>query len=290
MATGRVKVHMVNARSASLGEPVDISLHHMSTGSHSIARRQSVKTITITGLREPPEGLYRLEVDPPSYLPVGAFVNTISDEPVRLVFPIDPGKVRGAKFPSFDQLSPDARRILTLSSAVLGFAGAAAHSLWDGFDDIRRAGFLNIVAKSQSTAFTNGRPVTSYLRELREVRGDRFFIDVPQELREETKNAVLTGLFSAVNGSLHHPPAGFSHAGSFKTHDRYGNLQLTFFSDGTNWKADVDIDDAGGLEHVFQVLRNTLTGRPTHPYDIHQILLVHQRLDPGYDLLVNGAA
>ena len=47
-----------------------------------------------------------------------------------------------------------------------------------------------------------------------------------------------------------------------------------------------DIDDAAGLEHLFQVLRNELTGRPTHPYDIHEILIKHQMLDPGYELVV----
>jgi hypothetical protein len=49
---------------------------------------------------------------------------------------------------------------------------------------------------------------------------------------------------------------------------------------------DIDIDDAGGILHVFQVLRNAVTGRPTHPYDIHEILLAHQGIDPGYQLLV----
>ena len=44
---------------------------------------------------------------------------------------------------------------------------------------------------------------------------------------------------------------------------------------GDECVADIDIDDAGGLGHL-QVRRNTLTGRPTHPYDIHQ------KLDPGY--------
>jgi hypothetical protein len=111
-------------------------------------------------------------------------------------------------------------------------------------------------------------------------------VDVPQELREETKNSALGGLFNGVSGSLHHPPAGFDLAGSFKTSDRYGNLQLTFFSEGSNWRADVDIDDAGGLEHVFQVARNRVSGQPTHPFDIHEILVVHQRLNPGYDLML----
>ena len=47
----------------------------------------------------------------------------------------------------------------------------------------------------------------------------------------------------------------------------------------------IDIDDAAGLGHVFQVLRNHLTGNPTHPYNIHQILIAHQHLDPGYRLI-----
>jgi hypothetical protein len=92
-------------------------------------------------------------------------------------------------------------------------------------------------------------------------------------------------LFRSVNGALHEPPDGFAPAGSFKTHDAFGNLQLTFFRKAADWQAEVDIDDAAGLPHVFQVMRNHLTGDPTHPYNIHQILMAHQHLDPGYRLL-----
>jgi len=67
--------------------------------------------------------------------------------------------------------------------------------------------------------------------------------------------------------------------------DAFGNLQLTFFESGTRCVADIDIDDAAGLRHVFQVMRNHLTGSPTHPYNIHQILIKHQHLDPGYRLV-----
>jgi len=87
-----------------------------------------------------------------------------------------------------------------------------------------------------------------------------------------------------VSPLLHHQPAGFTHAGSFKTQDHYGNLQLTFFTNGTDWVADIDIDNANGLEHVFQVLHNQLTGKPTHPYSIHDILVAYQKLDPAYEL------
>jgi hypothetical protein len=60
---------------------------------------------------------------------------------------------------------------------------------------------------------------------------------------------------------------------------------MTFFRSTDRVVAEIDIDDAAGLGHVFQVLRNHFTGKPTHPYNIHQILLVHQQLDPGYDLV-----
>jgi hypothetical protein len=286
MPAGRLKVQLVNTRGTALGEAVDISLHHMTTGTSSLVRRQSARTMILTGLRPAPNGLYRLLVDPPSYLPVSVFANTGSDEIVPLVFPVDPAKVSAVRFPAFAAVSDDAQRILSASSNVLGFEGRSGKPLWDALDDIRKAGILNILAKTQSTAFANGRTVASYFTELREARGDRFFIDVTQQLREETKNAVLAGLFSQVDESLHHPPPGFGHAGSFKTPDRYGNLQLTFFTDGATWRADVDIDDAGGLEHVFQVVRNSVSGRPTHPFDIHEILVTHQRLEPGYDILV----
>jgi hypothetical protein len=111
---------------------------------------------------------------------------------------------------------------------------------------------------------------------------------VDKALREETKNSALRRLFYEAPEGLHHPPVGFDLAGSYKTNDHYGNLQLSFFAkpDGSEWLADVDIDDAAGLAHVFQVLRNELTKKPTHPYDIHEILLAYQHLDPGYSLTV----
>ena len=91
------------------------------------------------------------------------------------------------------------------------------------------------------------------------------------------------------DGNSHHTwwaPDGFDHAGSFKSTDHFANLQLTFFAQGDQWMADIDIDDANGVEHLFQVLRNAITGRPTHPYEIHELLVSYQKLDPGYTLVV----
>ena len=38
--------------------------------------------------------------------------------------------------------------------------------------------------------------------------------------------------------------------------------------------------------HIFQVVGNWATGTPTNPYDIHEILVAYQLLDPGYELKV----
>jgi len=218
-----------------------------------------------------------------AYLPSGAFVKLLSeDADLTMNFAIDAARVKDVEFPAFARLGGELRDLLKSSKQVLGFEKKPAQDIYDGIDAIRRAGLLNIMRKCAATSLPNGRVVSSYLTGLFELRGDRFFCGVPQALREDVKNSVPTGLFEPVPEGLHHPPVGFEHAGSFKTADHYGNLQLTFFANGDEWRADIDIDDAQGLEHVFQVLRNTLTGRPTHPYDIHEILLLHQKLDVGY--------
>lgn len=284
----RLELQLLNVRGKPLGQPVDVMIRHMTTGRLRIARVKATAKARIGGLKE--DGVYRVDVDPPSYLAAGAFVmlRPSGATPLSLQFPIDPQKVKRVTFPAYDDetFDDDGRRILEASRAVLGFEGQTGAVLYDSFDDIRRAGFLNIVAKMAVTGLTSSRAVSSYVQELTELRGDRFFAVVPHELREEVKHSEQAGIFEPAPDVLHHPPAGFERAGSFKTRDHYGNLQLSFFTNGPDWRVDVDIDDANGLEHVFQVLKHQLTDGRTHPYDIRDILIVHQKLDPGYELVV----
>jgi hypothetical protein len=271
----------------SAGKPIEedavVMIRQMATGVVKSVRSGGKDPVPISGLDSGANGLYRVEVDPAAYLPSGAFVKLLSeDTDLAMNFAIDAARVKNVDFPAFAKLGGELRDLLKGSKQVLGFEKTPAQDIYDGLDSIRRAGLLNIMRKCAATSLPNGRVVSSYLTELFELRGDRFFCGVPQALREDVKNSVPSGLFEPVPEGLHHPPVGFEHAGSFKTADHYGNLQLTFFAKGDEWRADIDIDDAQGLEHVFQVLRNALTGRPTHPYDIHEILLLHQKLDVGY--------
>lgn len=289
--TGSLRLSLVDVFGAFLDEPVDILLTHQGLTSRAVVRDVRARgPIRITGLLAPPDGLYRLEIDAPSYRPVQRFVRvTVPPADIRMVFAVNPHKVLRTTFPPYEQLPAEARRSLESSSQVLGFAGQAGRDLYGRLDDLRRAGLLNILAKSDCVRFADGSSVLSYYGELLELRGDRFFVRVPHELREQTRHSVAEGLFEPVTGILHRPPDGFTRAGSFKTGERYGNLHLTFFAnDRGAWVADVDIDDAAGIEHIFQVARNALRGQPTHPYDIHQILVAYQEIDPGYRFLLRG--
>jgi hypothetical protein len=273
-----------------LKESVDVRLQHTTLASASVRTRLPAgKSAVITGLQQQPQGTYRIEVDPPSYLPVSRFVVIKSEgtTSINIPFPVDPSRVKRVEFPKYNELGDDARRVLEASDNVLGFETLSGAALYERLDDVRRAGLLNILAKLGRTPLSDdGRSALSFVQRLVELRGDRFFAVVQKTLREEAKNGVHTNQFVSADDVLHHPPDGFDHAGSFKTTDHFANLQLTFFAHGDQWMADIDIDDANGVEHLFQVLRNALAGRPTHPYDIRELLVSYQKLDPGYALIV----
>jgi hypothetical protein len=284
----KLRLSLTDVYGKPLKEKVDVILRSLDLSNVTRNTIDSSTKVDLAGLHGAPQGRYRIEVDPPSYQLVTIFFNMKASgiTPLGLTFPVDLDKITKVNFPLFPALPAELRRLLENSANVLAFIGKSGADLYTALDDIRRAGLLNIATKCGATNFENGRNVLSYVQELKELRGDRFFAVVPKELREETKNSVSAKLFQAVDESLHHPPDGFSHAGSFKTGDHAGNLQLTFFMRGDDCVADIDIDDANGFEHIFQVLHNSLTGQPTHPYNIHEILVGVQHLDPGYTFVL----
>jgi len=285
---GKLKLDLQDVFDKRIQEKVDISLRNLQLGHAPQFRNvDASKSITIGDLFTAPQGNYQLVVDPPSYNPVNHFLmiktNGVTEKAVAL--PVDITKIVSVTFPPFAKVTKVLKRLMTTSANVFGFENKTGADLYDSLDDVRRAGTLNIATKTLSTTFSNGVSVLSLIKELRELRGDRFFAVVEKSLREETIHSVNSGLFHKVDESLHHLPPefeGFEPADSFKTDDQYGNLQLSFFRKGDQFVADIDIDDAGGLGHIFQVLKNHFTGGPTHPYNIHEILIKHQHLDPGY--------
>ncbi len=287
---GKLNLELVDVYGDRISERVDVALHNQGLAERLLLRNvDASKKVAITNLQSGPHGLYRIEIDPPSYLPVNRFFRVPSGRSgeLHVTCPVDHSKVRLVEFPKFATLHADYVRLLGASMDVLGFANVSGEDLYNNLDDLRKAGMLNILAKSARTRYAGGKSVVDYLHLLQELRQDRFFVRISKELRDETKNSVASGLFIPASATLHSAPDGFISAGSFKTDDHYGNLQLTFWQRGEEWMADIDIDDASGLAHVFQVVRNSLSGRPTHPFDIHQILIAYQEIDPGYRLVVH---
>lgn len=288
---GRLQLSVTNVYGDFIKEPADIQLRHQTLSEQVVLRNVSADgPIVAAGLRSNPLGLYRAFIDAPSYLPSAFMVSIPNTGTLEKNVPlaVDYRKVTKVRFPDWPALLCG-RELLERSKTVLGFPNQSGEALYTALDDVRRAGLLNILAKCRCTPVSGNKTVVDYLADVKEIRGDRFFVAVPQELREEVKNAALDEHFRAVPSTLHTPPSGFTHAGSWKTLDLYGNLQLTFFSDGANWLADIDIDDGAGLAHVFQVVRNSVEHRQTHPYDISQILIRSQEIDPGYRLLLDTA-
>lgn len=290
---GKLELELLDVHGQFLNERVDITLRNQVLD-HFVKKSQKASAkFIIPNLHGDPQGRYRLDIAPLSFMHVEDFIITKSSgvTPYRALVPVNPKKVMKVNFPRYDKLPTDGQTLLSKSDRILAFEGITGATLYAALEkeSLKLAGMMNIIAKTNATRLSNGRTVLSYLQELRELRGDRFFVVASKELREETKHSVADGVFKKADSSMHHLPSqflGYTDAGSFKTTERYGNLQLTFFMKGDDCVADIDIDDASGLEHFFQVVNNMLPGNDTHPYTIHEILVAHQKLDPGYSFVI----
>ena len=196
---GQLRLELVDVYGTRLNQSVDILLRHQQLSDRRIVRGvRSSSRILIRDLHGAPQGLYRIEVDPPAYLPVSQFVNLgasgLTD--LKLIFPGRYSKNRSRRVSlSSTDLAEPVQQLLKRSQTVLGFEGTTGSALFGALDDIRKAGLLNIAAKAQSALLSNGKTVFPQVQQLLEVRGDRFFARVPKQLREETKNSVDAGLF-----------------------------------------------------------------------------------------------
>jgi hypothetical protein len=236
-------------------------------------------------------GRYELLVSAKLYSSVHQFVRVFQDKEtvLEIVFPLKASKVVGIKAPAYGSLADELAAVL-IASEVESFPGMKGQDLYKALDDPRKAGLLNLYAKMSSTVFRLPQPrnAFSYVKALTRLRGDRFFAHVDKALRDEVKNSGTYKLFHKQPGGMHQPPPGYQLVDSYKTLEKYGNLQITFFnnSETLDYIADIDIDDAQGIEHLFQVVDHMVTGNQTNPYEVHEILLGYQKIDPQYTLLV----
>jgi hypothetical protein len=294
----KMMVRLFNAARQQLDDLVDLNVIDTRTNvtRAQLRRERARKTFAIDDLR--PGETYLVQAFPLAHRPVQQFAGARDDAPtnVHLFCPIHPDRARPT-FPPYPQLDQALRETLEQSTLEVESNPAPANApsgatpgeqLYTQLTDLQKAGLLNVYRKLAATP-VGGVPGWQYVTDLYRIRGDRFFANVRLDFRDQVKTEVTGKRFQVVEGTLHTPPPGYRLDDSFKTGENYGNLQLTFFASVAApllFRVDADIDDAGGIGHVFQVLRNWLTGGETHPYDIHQILAFHQMLKPQYDLSV----
>jgi hypothetical protein len=286
---GNLRLSLVDVLGKNIGGKVDVKMIHQVLSHRPVFNGlDASKRIPLTDLFGAPQGNYRIEIDPSAYLGTSRFVNINASgmTDLKVTCAIDPSKVSSITFPAFSELPADTQRLLENSSQVLGLAGKKGQELYAALDDVRKANVLNLTLKSAMTPLSNGRTVLSFLEAIKEIRGDRFFVVAPRELRQETKHSAVAGLFNPAPDVKHNPPPGFERAGSFKTPDKFGNLQLTFFLKGDECEIDIDIDPVSGLEHLLQVIEHDITHIQTHPYAVREVLIAHQQIDPEYRFVV----
>jgi hypothetical protein len=247
--------------------------------------------VILPGLPAFPVGLAQVIIKPNKYRLKTVFINVLGGVPntINEVFFVDPDRVRPTLM-DFQDLAAklygtDLLRILKTSGIN--------QATWNALDKRNRATILNLSAKMLKETTKNGLALISQVKDI-----DKTRLDKKRRARifSRLEDGLLGALrkfperFKSASGALHDDfPDGFtpvSDPNSFKSRDEAGNIQLTFTSNAAGeFLADIDLDDHTGIQHAADVLKHKFSGKDTDPYDIHQILVFFQRIDPGYRLL-----
>jgi hypothetical protein len=279
-----VRLNLKDVHGRTVTDRVEVKFYNQ--GSRELSQRFVVnfagEPATLPGVPAFPFGLAEVQLNPTKYRYKSIFINVPAGKPGEIdeTCFVEPDQVKPI-FPEFAEIQTAARwedlwRVLQASR----IANLAA---WNSLTDLQKAGLFNLHAKMQSEVADGGRPVISFIERITDFLPARIFAMAQDALH--TLVSTNSKGFHAVSGALHDFGAAWSLIDSFKTFDAAGNLQLTFARNAAgDLKADIDIDDHQGIEHAADVLRHKITGKDTHPYDIHEILIYFQGLDPGYEL------
>jgi hypothetical protein len=240
-------------------------------------------------LRDAATGIYRFQLAPTNYRFLQFFLRltegatTVRDAPV--IFPVDPARVSDISAPSFAALDSRLRDFLAGTKLKVGGTKTlSGPDLYGALPAILKAALLNLFTKSSHTMLGDTTSCFDHLQGMMELDNDRLFAKGDAALLEEVMQAHN---FRSVDFSLHKEVPPYRLFSSFKTRDSHGNLQLTFSrkgETGADYLVDMDIDEAQGIEHVFEVIRNSVSG-PTNPYNVREILAAAHNLKPLYSFV-----
>lgn len=230
-----------------------------------------------------PNGTYQVFISPTKYRAKAVFANVPAGSPAVIdeILFVDPEAVKIVA-PPFTTLRSEpawSRLFSVLEESEIDAAK------YNALTSEQKAGLFNLQAKMTDQKVASGRDVFDFVEGIVELKPARIFAIVSEALLAEARNSPQQ--FRVEDGSLHEFPRDFKRIdtqGSFKTRERCGNLQLTFARNaGGELMVDADLDDHSGIRHAFDVIKHAFTGKDTHPYNIHQLLVCFQNISPGYD-------
>jgi hypothetical protein len=301
MAKGSLTIEVTNARGGALAGRLHIELdpQPQATGGDAMDVSFTVrghKSFEITNIscHDGPGTLYAVRLTADGFKPYSFFQlmkpgrNLPSEARIRLM--ANPKKVKDIDAPTYAALPATFRRALERAVMVaLGdedrdLVDLTGTALYDALGPMRKASLLNLVAKGLHGSADR---IASFVRSPAILRQDRCFAEVDPALHDKL---CRSDTYKSAPGTLHRPPPGFKLADSFKSRDPHANLQVTFMRkvDSDVMWADIDIDEASGFEHGFEVIRNAIVDGRTNPYLVRELLLLSiedQPIDPGYDLV-----
>jgi hypothetical protein len=282
--SGRIRIDLTPHEGSGGGAPMRIDVE-------TEGRRKF--TVREIACRPGPGTIYLVRLHSKGFKPYAFFQtlkegskNLPSESPIRLA--VDARKVKDITAPPFSKLPVAFRRGLddakmrALAPEDEDLVGLAGAELYDALGPLRKACLLNLVAKATHPSADR---VSRFVRAPMVLRQDRCFVEVDPAMHDALCKSER---FKSAPGALHEAPEGFERMDSFKSKDAHANLQVTFMrnlSSGVFW-ADVDIDEAAGVEHGFEVIRNSVTKGRTNPFLVRELLLLADplelTLDPGY--------
>jgi len=231
----------------------------------------------LTGIPAFPTGLWQIDINIKRFRFKSVFVDLPSngERSIHETFFINPSEAAPV-FPTANEIStlPKWRAL----AAALDPAG------YDQLEPQEKAGVLNLFAKMTHPSTPD---VFVDVIDIFKVKPARIYARVKPQLWQTVQQLPQRFQEQPDGGSLHKFLDNWTrltdHA-SFKTPDAMGNLQLTFASNPQEeFAVDADLDDHQGLQHAFDVIKHKFSG-DTNPYDIHEVLLKFQGIDPGYEL------
>jgi hypothetical protein len=302
MPKGNLVVHLSDMAGELAKGRVDIDLKRVSGSAGAGGENMVVSVagpvgrLTVTGIacQTGPGTMYEVRASSPSHRKYAFFqlIQEDRDNPASddVEFWVKPGDVVNIQAPALANLPSTVQAMLNQATMIVAkpedneLVGLSGNTLYQQIGPLRKACLLNIAKKAADSETADNCLPT--FRDLLILRQDRLFARVAPGLRDQLRAAAM---FKSAPGALHEPPPGFSPpVESFKSKDAHANLQVTFMTELATGGlvADIDIDEASGIEHGFEVIRNAVFKKRTNPYLIREFLNAadpaKHRLSPDY--------